>query len=202
MNTIPRIVLCVAITSFVLAGCASKPIQPKSYVVLLESPDGTTGQVVVKGNKGEQYIDKARHGAALDGTAPPAPVNEAKFAQDFSEVMAARPAMPIHFLLYFELGGTKLTDESTALLGKIIEAAGKRPAVDMSIIGHTDTAGKAELNEALALKRANEIAGILKDKGLAVNALSVESHGERNLLVQTPDETPEPRNRRVEISIR
>ena len=88
------------------------------------------------------------------------------------------------------------------MLEKIIEVAGKRPAVDMSVIGHTDTPGKAELNEALALKRANAIADLLKEKGLKVHALAVESHGERNLLVQTPDDTPEPRNRRVEISIR
>jgi len=35
-----------------------------------------------------------------------------------------------------------------------------------------------------------------------VDAVVVESHGKRNLLVPTPDETPEPRNRRVEITIR
>jgi peptidoglycan-associated lipoprotein len=202
MNTMRRIALGVVLASAILAGCATKPVQPKSYVVLLESPDGTTGQVVVKGNKGEQFIDKARQGVPLDGTTPPAPVDEAKFAKDFSEVMSARPAMPDHFLLYFELGGTRLTVESTLLLDKITEVAGKRPAVDMSVIGHTDTAGKAELNEELALQRANEVAGMLKAKGLKVHALTVESHGERNLLVQTPDETPEPRNRRVEISIR
>ena len=199
MKMIRNITLCVAIVSVVLTGCATRP---KSYVVLLENPDGTTGQVVVKGNKGEQIIDKARQGVALDGATPPAPIDEVKFKKDFSEAMAARPALPDHFLLYFESGGTRLTVDSVAMLGKIIEAASRRPAVDMSIIGHTDTAGKAELNEALALKRANEVAGILKDKGLKVHALTVESHGERNLLVQTPDETPEPRNRRVEISIR
>ena len=202
MNTMRGIALYAALASAILAGCASKPIQPKSYVVLLENPDGTTGQVIVKGNKGEQVIDKLRYGAPLDGTTPPTPVDEAKFAKDFSEVMAARPAMPDHFLLYFELGGTQLTTESVSLLNKITEIAGKRPAVDMSIIGHTDTVGKAEFNEELALKRANEVAGMLKAKGLKVNSLTVESHGERNLLVQTPDETSEPRNRRVEISIR
>ena len=182
-----------------LSGCASKPA---SYIVLLESPDGTTGKVVVKGKKGEQLVDTARHAAPMDGSAPPAPVDEAKFTKDFSEAIAARPAMPEHFLLYFESGGTTLTPESVAALDRIIEAAGKRPAVDMSVIGHTDTPGKAELNEALALKRALAVADLLKQKGLKVHALTVESHGERNLLIPTPDDTPEPRNRRVEVSIR
>jgi outer membrane protein OmpA-like peptidoglycan-associated protein len=87
-------------------------------------------------------------------------------------------------------------------LPKIVESAAKRPGVDVSIIGHTDTAGKADINEGLALQRALATADLLKAKGLKADALSVESHGERNLLVKTPDETPEPRNRRVEISIR
>ena len=36
-----------------------------------------------------------------------------------------------------------------AALDTIIEVAKRRPVVDMSVIGHTDTPGKAELNEAL-----------------------------------------------------
>lgn len=180
-----------------LAGCGSK-----SYVVLLENPDGSTGAVVVKGAKGEQVIDQARQGAAVDGSTKPAPVPEADIQRDFSSAMAARPLLPERFLLYFESGGTQLTAESNALLPKIVENAAKRPAVDVSIIGHTDTQGKAGQNEALALKRAQAIAELIKKKGLKVHALSVESHGERNPLIKTPDDTPEPRNRRVEVSLR
>jgi outer membrane protein OmpA-like peptidoglycan-associated protein len=72
----------------------------------------------------------------------------------------------------------------------------------MSVIGHSDTQGAAEANENLALQRATAIAQQLRDLGLANTVLSVESHGERNLLVATPDETAEPRNRRVEITLR
>lgn len=196
-RTLNKLLPLVASLSL-LAGCASQ----KSYVVLLESPDGTTGQVVVKGARGEQLIDKSRHGAALDGSKPAAPVTEEALQRDFGAAMAARPILPERFLLYFESGGARLTPESQALLPKILENTAKRPGVDVSIIGHTDTVGKADLNESLALKRAQAIAELMKEKGLNVQALTVESHGERNLLVQTPDETPEPRNRRVEISLR
>ncbi len=197
MKTSRIVACCAAFAVLVLGGCAGK-----SYVVLLDDPDGTTGKVVVKGSRGEQVLDKARQGALLDGSAPPAPVDEKQIVKDFGEAMAARPALPEHFLLYFEASGTTLTPESVAELDKILAAAGKRPAVDVSVIGHTDTVGKAESNEVLALKRANVVADLLKAKGLKVHALVVESHGERNLLVKTPDETNEPRNRRVEISIR
>lgn len=180
-----------------LVGCGGK-----SYVVLLENPDGSTGSVVVKGSKGEQVIDQARQGAALDGASKPAAVSEADIQRDFGSAMAARPQLPERFLLYFVSGGAQLTPESQALLPKIIASAAQRPAVDVSIIGHTDTVGRAEQNEELALKRAQAIAEQIKAKGLKVHALSVESHGERNPLVKTADEVPEPRNRRVEISLR
>lgn len=180
-----------------LAGCGGK-----SYVVLLENPDGSTGSVVVKGSKGEQVIDQARQGAALDGASRPAVVSEADIQRDFGSAMAARPQLPERFLLYFVSGGAQLTPESQALLPKIIASAAQRPAVDVSIIGHTDTVGRAEQNEELALKRAQAIAELIKARGLKVHALSVESHGERNPLVTTADEVPEPRNRRVEISLR
>ena len=201
MNLRKLMLPALALTIALLAGCASPP-KPVSYVALLESPDGTTGKVVVKGGKGEQLIDKAKYGAPLDGSQPAAPVSDEKLKQDFGAAMAARPLLPERFLLYFESGGAVLTAESAALLPRIVESVTQRPGVDVSIIGHSDTVGKAETNAALALKRAQAIADLLKNKGLKAAALSVESHGEANLLVKTPDETPEPRNRRVEVSIR
>ena len=50
-----------AVCTVCLAGCTGK-----SYVVLLDNPDGTAGKVVVQGNQGEQIIDKAGEGAPLD----------------------------------------------------------------------------------------------------------------------------------------
>jgi len=189
--------IAAAVFAALLGGCASK-----SYVTLLENPDGTTGQVVVRGSAGEQTIATARHAAPLDGSAPAAPVDAQKFDKDFGAALAAQPPLPERFLLYFESGGANLTAESAALLPKIIENAARRPGVDVSIIGHTDTVGKPEANEKLALDRARSVAELIKTRGLNVHALSVESHGERNLLVPTADETDEPKNRRVEISIR
>lgn len=185
------------LTVNLLAGCAGK-----SYVVLLENPDGGTGKVVVKGRQGEQVIDQAGHGAALDGSGKAAVVPAATIEKDFASAIAARPLLPERFQLYFESGGTRLTPASLALLPTIIEAAARRPAVDVSVIGHSDTVGPAEANRTLALQRAQSIADLIRARGLKVHALSIESHGESNLLVPTRDEVAEPRNRRVEISLR
>jgi len=177
-----------------LGGCASK-----SYVVLIPSPDGSVGEVVIKGQKGEQVLNKAGQAGTLEGT--PLQVGDRQVKEDFGETIAALPKIPVRFLLYFSTGIT-LTAESQSLIPTIISEAKTRPAVDISVIGHTDTLYTDEYNNQLALRRATKVSELLTDKGLKANSMTIESHGKRNLLVQTPDNTWEPRNRRVEVSIR
>lgn len=197
MNVTSRLSAALLFGSLVV-GCASEP----SYVVLLKDPDGATGKVEVRGAKGRQLIEKAGDGADLDGSKAPYAVDAAKLRNDFGAAMAARPSPPEQFLLYFESGGAKLTAESAALFPRIVEIARNRAAADVSIVGHSDTVGAADKNRQLALIRARSVAEQLQAGGLKALAISIESHGESNLLVKTPDETPEPRNRRVEITIR
>ncbi len=185
-----------------LAGLLSACAGPQSYVALLPSPDGSLGKVVVQGQRGEQMLTRASQGALLDGSKPPFDVSPEQLQRDFGAAMKARPALPEQFLLYFETGGSELTAESKALLQRIVERALARTSVDMSVIGHSDTQGAADTNEALALQRATAITEQLRALGLTDTVMAIESHGERNLLVATPDETPEPRNRRVEITLR
>jgi len=185
-----------AVAVLMLAGCASK-----SYVVLLPSPDGTTGKVIVSGQHGEQMLTVASQRAPLDGSAPATLESAEKIQSEFSAAIAARPKLPMHYLLYFTEGVT-LTSKSEALIPIIIAEADSRPAVDLSVIGHTDTLKSDEYNDQLALNRATRVAEMLKESGLKVHAFTVESHGKRNLLIQTPDNTWEPRNRRVEVSVR
>ena len=62
--------------------------------------------------------------------------------------------------------------------------------------------GDPRANLALGLKRAISVRNMLVAAGLAPSTIEVASHGEADLLVKTPDNTPEPRNRRVEITVR
>jgi outer membrane protein OmpA-like peptidoglycan-associated protein len=52
------------------------------------------------------------------------------------------------------------------------------------------------------MKRGITVRALLVQAGLDPSAVEVTSHGEAVLLVKTADETYEPRNRRVEITIR
>jgi outer membrane protein OmpA-like peptidoglycan-associated protein len=72
----------------------------------------------------------------------------------------------------------------------------------VSIVGHTDTTGTRDYNFRLGLRRAERVRGRLQAVGAAPTELTVESHGEDNPLVPTGDGVSEPRNRRVEVTVR
>jgi adhesin transport system outer membrane protein len=187
--------------ALVFSGCAT-PRSDTSYVTLLPSPDGSVGQVLVQGARGEQLIARARDAAPLDGSAPPTPVDAARFQRDFAEALAAQPVLPAVFVLYFESGSTQFTAESQEVLPQIVRNAALRASADMSIVGHSDTLGSAELNEALSLKRAQAVADWLVSQGAKVDTLTVRALGKRQLQVATPDARDEARNRRVEVTVR
>lgn len=70
-------------------------------------------------------------------------------------------------------------------------------AVKLFIAGHTDSAGAPAYNLNLSRRRAQEIARWFRSHGLRL-PIAYEGFGEHALLVPTPDETSEPRNRRVD----
>jgi outer membrane protein OmpA-like peptidoglycan-associated protein len=188
-------------------GCALKPTEPSepaAYIALLPDADGGVGKVVVQELRSGQQtqLDKPLQAVKLDGSGAVFRISPVQLHRDFGDVFKNQPVAPASFLLYFKTGGAELNAESVALLPQIVEQIKARAGVDVSIIGHTDTQGKADANTALALRRAEAVEALLKSQGMQAGAVLVESHGESNLLVPTPDETPEPRNRRVEIVIR
>lgn len=174
---------------------------PGSYVMLIPNPDGSIGRVMVQGRQGEQVLTKAGQAISLDGGIP-IEVSEEKVKADFGSAIAARPPIPEKFVFYFNKGSTQLTKESRALLPSVLAKARARQAMDIWLIGHTDTTGDAKRNDALGLKRAQALAKNFEKLGLKDLTLTVESYGERSLEVATPDNTSEPLNRRGEVTLR
>lgn len=87
-----------------------------------------------------------------------------------------------------------------ASLQKIKEALSKHKElgnISLFIAGHTDSVGSAEHNLGLSRRRARSIANWFRGRGVR-NPISFEGFGEHSLLVKTPDETAEGKNRRVD----
>jgi outer membrane protein OmpA-like peptidoglycan-associated protein len=72
----------------------------------------------------------------------------------------------------------------------------------VEVIGHTDTFASKQYNQRLSLQRADAIKDKLVHDGLNPKSISVAGRGELDLAVPTPPGVHEPRNRRVEITVR
>lgn len=193
------------LTALLLAGCASAPAPPappRAYVALLANADGSTGRVVYSGSGGTTELAQAREAVALDGPATRFTLSAEQLQRDLGAAIAAQPQPPRVFVLYFNVGDAQITPASQSLLPEILAEVRQRPAPELSIVGHTDTVGSADLNAALSLRRAEQVAQLLREAAAAAIQVDITSHGEHNLLVPTPDETAEPRNRRVEVTVR
>ncbi|HYB44133.1 MAG TPA: OmpA family protein [Candidatus Methylomirabilis sp.] len=203
----------LSVAALLLAGCASPPPPPPpaqapprdDLYVLLPSADGKTGAALAVTHAGSEQVLATPYAAARikqegrieSGTATPAEVG-----QVFGDALAALPPRPVSYLLYFVEGKDELTPESRQVVQQIFAEIARRPSPEIVVIGHTDRVGSVAFNDKLSLQRANRMRDELIKLGIPADRIEVAGRGEREPLVPTDDEVPEPRNRRVEISVR
>ncbi|MGE3772319.1 MAG: OmpA family protein [Gammaproteobacteria bacterium] len=185
----------------VLGGCAAGP---QDRVVLLPGADGQVGRIAINPGAGETVLGAAWASASVDGKGrlAQAQSSAAQVSQDFGAALGALPPRPKSYTLYFELDSDRLTAESAAQAEAVLAEIAARPVADVIVIGHTDRAGDLAYNDALSLQRAEALRELLIAKGGDASRIGVAGRGEREPLVPTADEVPEPRNRRAELSVR
>jgi outer membrane protein OmpA-like peptidoglycan-associated protein len=196
------------------AGCGSKraapgqPVAPPApaLIALLPDPETqATGRIRVSNEFGSIDLSAPRSYVRTGTNAAPGPaatLTDDEINRYFGAALAALPPPPKHFTLQFKFESDTLTDASTALVPEIFAAVKALAVPEVMIVGHTDTMGDRKSNVALGLKRAMAVRNILVKDGLSPGVVDVTSHGEGDLLVKTRDNTAEPRNRRVEITVR
>ena len=91
---------------------------------------------------------------------------------------------------------------SIAELKNVFNEIKNRPEPDLMVIGHTDNVGGDVFNDKLSLARADRIRDMLMGLGIPAARIQVAGRGKRESLVHTQNNVSEPRNRRVEISVR
>ncbi len=190
--------LIMSLVLLLLAACASE------RVVLLPSADGSASALVINPGPNEQRLDKPYAASArrLGSYSSAYQESAAAVQERYGSALAAQPVRPRSFIVYFQEGSDILTPESLATFDQVKADILKRGAAEVTVIGHTDRVGSMESNDALSRLRAATVREALIAAGLDSKLIEIAGRGEREPLVPTADEVPEPRNRRVEISVR
>lgn len=186
-----------------LAACAEPRLSDNLFIVL-PNDDGSVGQITVSDGTNTTVLNTPLAAAQLDrkGKLKPAEVTDADVKTIFQSALTAQPVLPHRFILYFERDSDNLTADSKAAFENVFADVAKRPAPTVEVIGHTDTVGEQGYNARLSLERANAVRDLLVGRGIKAEVIVTAGRGELDLLVKTADEAAEPKNRRVEITVR
>jgi outer membrane protein OmpA-like peptidoglycan-associated protein len=203
-----RFAACFAIL-LLSAACATVPKTPpppgQDVFILLPDDQGKTGAIIVSGAGGKQLLSQPGQAVTVAPGAPPGkpfimPMEEVRTL--VGPALKALPKTPLRFILYFPHDDVELTKESRAKVREVIRAIKERNSTDVSVVGHTDRVGTRRYNYRLSLERARAVASFLIAEGVDPSILAIDSHGEDNPLIPTRDKVSEPRNRRVEVTVR
>jgi OmpA-OmpF porin, OOP family len=113
---------------------------------------------------------------------------------------ASGPA--VNLTVNFANGSADLTPDAIRTLDQLGQALSSKDLAGyrFRIEGHTDTVGSQDYNRSLSERRAEAVVDyVAKKYGVDPSRLQAVGMGEEGLLVSTPAQTPEPRNRRVQV---
>jgi outer membrane protein OmpA-like peptidoglycan-associated protein len=160
--------------------------QSVEEIIKTLTPTGDLNAGLTRGIRRSQGPDAAAQPAA------PAPTSA-----------APAHALPSdNFTVNFETGSAELTPEAMQVLDKLGAALSSEALSHyrFRIEGHTDTVGTPEYNKALSDRRAHVVADYIAFKfGVSQSRLEPIGVGVSGLLIQTAEQVPEPRNRRVQV---
>ena len=111
-------------------------------------------------------------------------------------------APSVNLTVQFATNSATLTPAATKTLTELGRALSSETLANyhFRIEGHTDTVGEPDANKALSDRRAQAVVAFLADKfKIDPTRLQPVGMGEDGLLVQTPQNVAEPRNRRVQV---
>ncbi|RYX92843.1 MAG: OmpA family protein [Comamonadaceae bacterium] len=195
-------VLLALLASVLLAACSTPPA---TRVTLLPQ-EGKSSAVVVTTAGGEAVLSKPYQRAVATEGATTAPrleqADPGELRKTLAPLFELAPPPAQRYTVFFDTGNATLTAESQATMERVLAAALALSGGDIVITGHTDTTGTGPANDKLSVERARQVRQMLVERQFPAARIEAAGRGERELAVQTPDETDEPRNRRVTIEVR
>jgi outer membrane protein OmpA-like peptidoglycan-associated protein len=175
-----------------------------TFVVLLPEESGAPSALTVGEGNRQTILAAPLSAARVDGrgNVEETTTTDEEVNRTFAEALAALPPKPASFTLYFDTNSTQMSASSKPSLEALLAEAARRQVVEVQVTGHTDRVGTDTDNDRLSLERAEAVREMLIQMGIKASFIRAVGRGEREPLVSTPDEQPEPRNRRVEVIVR
>jgi outer membrane protein OmpA-like peptidoglycan-associated protein len=170
----------LAASMLCLSGASAQPAPSADQIVKSLTPSSTSGST-----RGIRL--------APSGASPTAPGPSQQAA-------VSGPSVSLN--VQFASGSAELTPQAMLALDQLGQALSNQSLATyrFRIEGHTDTVGTREHNKALSDQRAAAVVDYLANKfHIDRSRVQAVGMGEDGLAVATPDQTPEPRNRRVQV---
>ena len=101
----------------------------------------------------------------------------------------------------FDTGRSDIKSNFRPILERFAQTLNDNPAATVSIVGHTDSVGGANINDPLSVDRAAQTRDFLAMRGVSPNRISIDGRGEREPIASNADSSGRARNRRVEIYV-
>ena len=108
------------------------------------------------------------------------------------------------YLVFFDFDDSSVRIDGEEIISQALEdlRTPECSSANVTVIGHTDTKGTTSYNQALSLRRADNVVSRLIAGAISSSRVTATARGEDAPRVPTADEVEEQENRRVEINIR
>ena len=120
---------------------------------------------------------------------------EAAIAPEEVVMVVEETVEAVEFLVYFDLGDAGVRADQQPTMDVVIAAANAAPDRPILIVGHTDTSGSIDYNQALSERRAISVITQMLEGGIDRQRITSEAVGQTQLQVETPDNVVEQANR-------
>jgi len=103
----------------------------------------------------------------------------------------------------FDFDKSDLKPEGKAAITELDDQIKSQGAqvIDINVVGHTDSIGTEEYNQALSLRRATSVKDYMVSEGIDPGIIDVSGKGESEPVADNSTKAGRAQNRRVEISV-
>jgi OOP family OmpA-OmpF porin len=115
--------------------------------------------------------------------------------------LAPQVQQTLNYVILFDFDRSDLTAAGQVVVNEVLSTALGDPALNISLVGHTDTVGSPAYNLRLSQARAATVNNALVSGGVQPGRITSEARGESDLAVPTGDGVRNQANRRVVVTM-